>query len=122
MREWPEPPFLSPEDVAWCWSHYLADAADGESPLASPLRARYLLGLPPALVITAELDPLRDEGELYAAGLREAGVAAELVRVDGMVHGFFSLSDKLDAAGEAQALAASALRMAFEAARAGARI
>ncbi len=122
MREWPEPPFLSPDDVAWCWSHYLADGVDGESPLASPLRARYLLGLPPALVITAELDPLRDEGELYAARLREADVATELVRFDGMVHGFFSLSRKLDAAGEAQALAASALRTAFEAACAGARI
>jgi acetyl esterase len=122
MRQSPEPPFLSPEGVAWCWSHYLADAADGESPLASPLRASYLRGLPPALVITAELDPLRDEGELYAARLREAKVAAELVRFDGMVHGFFPLSDRLDAAAEAQALAAAALRTAFEPALAVTRI
>jgi acetyl esterase len=122
MREWPEPPFFSPDDAAWCWSHYLADAADGESPYASPLRAGSLQGLPPALVITAELDPLRDEGELYAARLREAGVAAKLVRFDGMVHGFFSLSDRLDGAAEAQALAAAALRRAFEPAPADARI
>jgi acetyl esterase len=122
MRERPDPPFFSPEDVAWCWSHYLADAADGESPLASPLRAGSLRGLPPALVITAELDPLRDEGELYAERLREADVATELVRFDGMVHGFFSLSDRLDAARDAQALAAAALRTAFEPMLSGARI
>jgi acetyl esterase len=122
MSQSPELPFLSAEDVAWCWSHYLADAADGESLLASPLRASYLRGLPPALVITAELDPLRDEGELYAARLREAEVAAELVRFDGMVHGFFSLADRLDAAAEAQALAAAALRTAFEPTLADTRI
>ena len=122
MRERSEPPFFSPEDVAWCWSHYLPDPTAGETPLASPLRARDLRRLPPALVITAELDPLRDEGELYAARLREAGVAAELIRFDGMVHGFFSLSDRLDAAAEAQALAAAALRTAFEPTLADARI
>jgi acetyl esterase len=122
MHERPEAPFFSPEDVAWCWSHYLADAVHGESPLASPLRSRDLNGLPPALVITAELDPLRDEGELYAERLREAGVAAELVRFDEMVHGFFSLSERLDAAAEAQALAAAALRAAFESKLADARI
>ena len=122
MREWPEPPFFSPEDVAWCWSHYLSDPAAGESPFASPLRARHLRRLPPALVITAELDPLREEGELYAARLREAAVATELVRFDGMVHGFFSLTDKLDAAAQAQALAATALRRAFERALADTRI
>jgi acetyl esterase len=114
MRERQDRPFFSPEDAAWCWSHYLAEPADGESPLASPLRASDLRGLPPALVITAELDPLRDEGELYAARLREANVPTEVVRFDGVMHGFFSLPERLDAAAEAQALAASALKRAFE--------
>ena len=120
MRTRPDPPFFSSEDVAWCWDHYLADRADGEGPLASPLRAADLQGLPPALVITAEFDPLRDEAELYAARLREAHVATQLVRFAGVMHGFFSLADRLDAAAEAQALAASALRNAF--AVAGTRI
>jgi acetyl esterase len=122
MRRRPDRPFFAPEDVAWCWSHYLADPAHGESPLASPLRASDLRGLPPALVITAELDPVRDEAELYAARLREADVPTELVRFDGVMHGFFSLTDELDAAAEAQELAASALRRAFEATLADARI
>lgn len=117
MREPVELPFFGPEDVAWCWSHYLADPADGESASASPLRAGDFRGLPPALVITAGFDPLRDEGELYAARLREDGVPTELVRFDGVMHGFFSLPDELDAAVEAQELAASALRRAFAAAR-----
>jgi acetyl esterase len=116
-REPVERPFFGPEDLAWCWSHYLADPPDGESPSASPLRANDLGGLPPALVITAEVDPLRDEGELYAARLRSAGVPAELVRFDGVMHGFFSLADELDAAVEAQELAAAALRQAFADAR-----
>jgi acetyl esterase len=122
MREQASRPFLSAEDVAWCWSHYLADPADGDNPLASPLRTGDLRGLPRALVITAVLDPLRDEGELYAARLREANVPTELVRFDGVMHGFFSLSDRLDAAVEAQALSAAALRRAFEPALADARI
>jgi acetyl esterase len=101
-------------DLAWCWSHYLARREDGENPLASPLRAPNLDGLPAALVITAELDPVRDQAERYAARLAEAGVETELVRFDGAAHGFFSESGRLGATAEAQALAASALRRAFE--------
>ena len=114
MRESTDRRFFDRATAVWCWSHYLASEADGADPLASPLRARDFRGLPPALVITAELDPLRDEAERYAGKLAAAGVATELVRFDGMVHGFFSTG--LDAAHEARALAASALRRAFSAA------
>jgi acetyl esterase len=103
---------FGPEDLAWCWSHYLASPADGENPFASPLRAAELDGLPAALVITAELDPVRGQAERYAARLAEAGVQMELTPFDGAVHGFFSQSDGPDAA-EAQVLAAAALRRAF---------
>jgi acetyl esterase len=113
MQEALDPLLFGGQDVAWCWSHYLADAADGDSSFASPLRAEDVRGLPAALVITAELDPLRDEGELYAARLAEAGVATEHVRFDGAVHGFFSKADRFDAGIDAQAFAASALRRAF---------
>jgi acetyl esterase len=108
-----DPLLFGSRDVVWCWSHYLADAADGDDPLASPLRADDLRGLPPALVVTAELDPLRPQGELYAARLVEAGVGTDLVRFDGAIHGFFSKPDRFDAARDAQALAAAALRRAF---------
>jgi acetyl esterase len=108
-----ERPFFGPDDLAWCWAHYLADPEDGDDPLASPLRAPSLEGLPPALVITAELDPVRDEAERYAARLAGSGVPTELVRFDGAVHGFFSLAGGLDATREAQAAAASALSRAF---------
>lgn len=101
--------------VAWYWSHYLTSEADGLNPLASPLRAEDLSGLPSATVITAEFDPLRDEGEQYAQRLREAGVPVEARRYDGMIHGFFAMAGTLDRGREAIKYAAERLAAALDA-------
>ena len=96
--------------VDWYWRNYLADPEDGRDPRVSPLLAPEVSGLPPALVITAEYDPLRDEGEQYAERLRTAGVPVELTRYAGMAHGFFTMSGVLPDARRALAQAAEYLR------------
>lgn len=82
--------------MRWYWEQYLSGGASGSDPLVSPLRAPDLTGLPPALVVTAEYDPLRDEGEAYARRLDEAGVDARLLRAPGLFHGFFSCFDVIE--------------------------
>src|SRR5215218_7687446 len=81
--------------IAWFWDHYAPDPA--VRPEASPLRAPRLAGLPPAVVLTAEHDVLRDEGEAYAERLAAEGVRVEHRRFDGQMHGFFMLGDVLPA-------------------------
>ena len=95
------------------WSHYLPPGADGDDPRISPLRAPDLRGLPPAVLVLAGHDPLRDEGLLYAERLRADAVEVELVEFREMVHGFFSLGAEVDAAGQARDLVALSLRRAF---------
>lgn len=84
-------PFLSRDNMAWFYRHYQAEA-DATDWRLSPLRASDLSGVAPALVITAELDPLRDEGEAYAMALAQHGVDATAVRYAGATHGFFRWS------------------------------
>jgi acetyl esterase len=103
-------PSFDSRDVEWCWSHYLARAEDGKNALASPFLAD-LAGLPPALIVTAEHDPLRDEGELYAEKLRRSGVDVETTRVADAAHGFFSGTDATATC--VQQLVAAALGRAF---------
>jgi acetyl esterase len=114
-RDFADGYLLNRELMTYFWNQYLADEADGRSPHASPLRAPDLAGLPPALVITAEYDPLRDEGEAYAARLREAGVPVTLSRYDGMFHAFFVMATVLDQCRAAREEVAAALRAAFAA-------
>ncbi|RBQ16262.1 alpha/beta hydrolase [Spongiactinospora rosea] len=99
--------------MRWFFEQYVTDPADLDRPYALPLRAADLAGLPPALVMTAEFDVLRDEGEAYARRLAEAGVPTELTRYDGQIHGFFGLYTGLPASGRSHAQVAGHLRAVF---------
>lgn len=103
--------FLTRDEMIWFDSLYLRSDADRDNPLAAPLRAKTLNGLPPALVITAEFDPLRDDGEAYADRLRKSGVAVVCTRYNGMIHGFLSLP--FEQGKKARQEVVKALRSAF---------
>ena len=104
---------LTRDGMIWYWDHYLNSPSEASDPYAAPLQAQDLSGLPAALVLTAEFDPLRDEGEAYAHRLEAAGVPTTCIRYDGMVHGFFGMNDSVDKAREAVTNASSVLRDAF---------
>ncbi len=99
--------------MMWFWRQYLGDPSLGNDPSACPLKAPDHAGLAPATLITAEFDPLRDEGEAYAARLREAGVPTDLLRYDGQIHAFVSFADRIDRGCEAIDHVAKNLRGAF---------
>lgn len=105
--------FLTREQMHWFWSQYLAQPQQGDDPLASPLRAERLAGLPPTTLISAEYDPLRDEGEAFARRLQDAGVTTRLQRCAGMIHGFISMAAFVTAAQVALEAAAADLRQAL---------
>jgi acetyl esterase len=105
---------LTRDAVAWFWDHYVPDRAQRANPDASPLRAADLSGLPPALVLTAEHDVLRDEGEEYARRLRQAGVPVELRRFEGQMHVFFTLVNVLPGSAAALALIAETVERRLE--------
>ncbi|MFB7234915.1 alpha/beta hydrolase [Streptomyces sp. NPDC056269] len=118
-RQFAEGYFLRREGMQWFWDQYTTDERERAQITASPLRAtvEQLVGLPSALVITAEADVLRDEGEAYAAKLRQAGVAVTAVRVQGVIHDFVLLNALRPTQGAevAIALAVATLRKALAA-------
>jgi acetyl esterase len=104
---------LTKDMLDWSMRQYLRSDVDRKAPQCSPLLSEDLKGLPPALIITAEYDPLRDEGERYAEKLRQAGVAATVRRFEGAIHAFFILGGIMDQGKQAIQEAGAALRRAF---------
>jgi acetyl esterase len=104
---------LQRESMRWFWAHYLDGATDTPDWRASPLRARSLAGLPPALVVTADFDPLRDDGRLYADRLRAEGVDVTYTNYEGMVHGFYWMAAVVDRTRDLHAEIAREVRAAL---------
>jgi acetyl esterase len=112
MRENGTGYFLTVDALRWFYGHYLG-GADPRQWQVSPLLAPDCSGLPPAFVITAEYDPLRDQGMGYAKRLADAGVPVDARTYDGVFHGFFGMQDAIDVARDAFDDAIAALRAAF---------
>jgi acetyl esterase len=108
---------LTRNTMEWFWNHYLDNPAEADNPHASPLRAASLAHLPPAYVVSAEYDPLRDEAEQYGERLREHGVPVEIVRCAGMNHGFLFWVGIVGGADTAMAAACAWARRTFDAVR-----
>ncbi len=104
---------LTRAGMEWFWDSYCANPSDRKNPLATPLNATNFGKLPPALIMTAEFDPLRDEGEAYAAKLKAAGVQVDCIRFDGLIHDFLAMSRQLSAVKPAMDKAVDGLRNAL---------
>ena len=104
---------LTRDTMVWFWRHYLGDATQAANPHAAPLRAADLSRLPPALVLSAEYDPLRDEAERYGDRLQAAGVPVQITRRPGVNHGFLFWVGLVDKAGEAMAETCAWARQTF---------
>jgi acetyl esterase len=98
--------------MQWFFEQYYSESAGvpPEDPRLSPLRATSLVGQPPAVVVTAEFDPLRDEGEAYAEALTDAGVEVRRTRYDGLIHGFIDMAGLSPAADAAVAATIASFR------------
>ena len=105
--------FLTLSQMEWYRRQYLPDESAGAEPYVSPHLAASLADLPPACVVTAEMDLLRDEGEAYGQALEAAGVQVTMYRAPGMFHGFFNMDAMLPGAADAQAVAFAAVREAL---------
>jgi len=101
---------LTTAALHWFMDNYIPDPQDRKSPLASPMLRENLAGLPPALIISAEFDPLVDENEAYAEKLKAAGVETDYVCFPGMIHPFFTLGGVVEDSAKAEALVAAALK------------
>ena len=97
--------------MRWYWDQYLGPNGDASNPFAAPLQAESLAGLPRAHIITAEYDPLCEEGEEYARCLESEGVFTVMTRYPGQIHGFFGMVGTLDDARTAIREAANELRI-----------
>jgi acetyl esterase len=104
--------FLTTDEMRYFWHHYIADPGARNNPAASPLQAEDHAGLAPAVIVTAEYDPLRDDGFAYVEALRAAGVPVAHHHYDDVVHAFFSLPNLLERGNEAIAQVGSAVRAA----------
>jgi len=108
-QEFADGPLLTAESMAWYWEQYLGHPIDRQHPYAAPAHARSLDGVVPAVVLTCEVDVLRDEGRAYADRLAAAGIPVERLHYDGVMHGFLTMSRVVDRAATAHADLAAAL-------------
>jgi acetyl esterase len=106
---------LTRDFMKWFWGHYLGPEGDRRHPYAAPLRAPFVANLPPALVITAQYDPLRDEGLAYADRLEEAGVIVQRKHYEGQIHGFFGYAAMTADANDAMQTVATFLKRVWRA-------